>query len=238
MTPTLIVTRPEAQGLGFARALESRWSGPLDIVLSPLIAISFQPIVDDLSDVTDLVFTSAHGVTAATNLGLGPGLRAWCVGPKTAELARSSGFETVTGPGDAAALANLIIAQSQKGEFAHLRGRHSRGDLVSELGVAGIPCRDVIAYDQIAQPLTVEAQEVLNGFRPVLCPVFSPRTVTILSKQGPFSAPLDIVAMSQAVADAAYKVAPRSVTIAAHPDEDAMIAATQVQLHRISHDDD
>lgn len=238
MTPTLIVTRPEAQGMGFAQTVARAWGRRLKIVRSPLIAIRFLQIKDDLAGALNLIFTSANGVTAAVNAGLGPGLHAWCVGSKTASLAAEAGFQTATGSGDAAGLVELILDQHPDGQFAHLRGTHSRGDVSARLRRASIPCHDVIAYDQLAQPLTAEAQNLLNRADPILCPLFSPRTATILGEQGPFVAPLDIIAISEAVADAAQTMTPRTVTIATSPDEEAMIAATLAQLHQLSHDDD
>ncbi|MEL6840706.1 MAG: uroporphyrinogen-III synthase [Pseudomonadota bacterium] len=235
MTPTLILTRPTQQGQGFADAVLAQWTGSLDIVQSPLLAVVFGPVSEDLRTVTDLVFTSANGVAAAKGLALPRAQTAWCVGAKTAAAAQAAGFTPVVGPGDAAGLVGAIIKAMPQGRFAHIRGRHARGNVSNLLTSAGISCRDIVAYDQKACALTEDANARLARDAPVVMPLFSPRTVDILADQAPFTAPIHAAMMSEAVADAARPLHLRSVTIAEQPDEDAMLAATLTLLRRLTH---
>lgn len=230
MTPTLIVTRPAPQGEAFAKAIAARWGGALQIILSPLLAIQPIPVATDLNDITGVIFTSANGVAAAGDLRLSQGLTAWCVGQKTAALAQSAGFDPIIGPGDAAGLVQLIIDRAPAGPLAHIRGQHSRGDVCAHLNQSSVSCVEVIAYDQAVCPLTLEAKEALKGKEPIVFPLFSPRTVAILTKEAPFGAPVYLVMMSEAVKDAAANLKSESVAVAAQPDENAMIAATLAAL--------
>ncbi|WP_322891083.1 MULTISPECIES: uroporphyrinogen-III synthase [unclassified Yoonia] len=230
MTPVLILTRPAPQAEAFAAEIAARWAGALRIILSPLLQIVPVPVTADLTQVKGVIFTSAHGVAASRMADLPRGLPAWCVGEKTAQLAAEAGFDAIAGPGDAARLADKIIGRRPQGPLVHLHGVHTRGGICERLTGAGIACSDVIAYDQIAQSLTDDAFDALQGDTPVILPLFSPRTATILEGQSPFSAPVHLIVISTAVQSAAAAIGVRSLSVAATPDADAMIAATLKRL--------
>ncbi|WP_026352256.1 uroporphyrinogen-III synthase [Yoonia vestfoldensis] len=234
MTPVLILTRPAPQAEAFAADISARWAGAVRIILSPLLQIIPVPINADLAGAKGVVFTSAHGVAASRTADLPRGLPAWCVGEKTAQLAADAGFDAIAGPGDAARLADKIINRRPTGPLVHLHGFHTRGGLSEKLTSAGIACIDVIAYDQIAQALTADAFEALRGDAPVILPLFSPRTATILEGQSPFSAPVHLIVMSTAVQSAAAAIGVRSLTVAATPDADAVVAATLKRLSAVA----
>jgi uroporphyrinogen-III synthase len=231
MTPTLIVTRPAPQGRRFAADLAARWDGALHVIQSPLLEIV--PVAAQIDQPDYLIFTSVNGVAAAEALKLPKGLTAWCVGAKTAEAAKAAGFGTVTGPGDAKGLVNDIITQRPNGQFAHIRGQHTRGDICARLTDAGLRCVDVIGYDQRPVPLTPEAKAALSATSPLIFPVFSPRTATILSNAGPFVAPIHVVALSGAVKDAVDMHSVTGISVAARPDADAMIDATLAAMRAL-----
>ena len=89
-----------------------------------------------------------------------------------------------------------------------------------------------VAYAQEAQPLTAQAVALLQGDKPVIAPIFSPRTAEILAaecRRITATAPLIVIAMSPAVAEAARDFA-ATVIVAAHPDADSMGAALRAQL--------
>jgi uroporphyrinogen-III synthase len=234
MTPVLILTRPAPQAEAFAAEVATRWAGAVRIILSPLLQIVPVSITADLTGVKGVIFTSAHGVAASLTADLPRGLTAWCVGEKTAQLAAEAGYDAVAGPSDGARLADKIISRRPPGPLVHLHGFHTRGSISEWLTNAGIGCIDVIAYDQIAQSLTDEAFDALHGNAPVILPLFSPRTATILDSQSPFSAPVHLIVMSTAVQGAAAAIGVRSLTVAATPDADAMIAATLKRLSSVA----
>ncbi len=177
----------------------------------------------NLPEVAGLIFTSANGVAQAGRLGAPRGLPAFCVGQKTADAAQAAGFVPRVGPGDADGLIAAIIKDRPREPLAHIRGEYARGAAAEMLEKAGIACHDVVAYAQRPRTLPDTAVKALAGKFPVVLPLFSPRTGTILSGQGPFTAPLHIAAISQA---AQPDLATAQLEIAMQPDEDAMIDAT------------
>ena len=231
MTPILIVTRPEPQGAAFAATIRQAWDGPLHIILSPLLQIVSVHVADDLSGLGGVIFTSVNGVAQATRLGIHNDIPAFCVGDKTAAAASAAGFAAITGPGDATQLTEMILADRPTGPLAHIRGKHARGNIADVLTDAGLPCQDVIAYDQLALPLTDVAQKALQGKNPVVVPLFSARTCTIFEGCGPFAAPLHVVAISAAAMP--KHVSAQTKTISAAPDGSAMIDATLGCLREI-----
>ncbi len=230
MTPTLIVTRPIAQSENFAASVLSAWNGPLNLIISPLIEIVQVPAT--VSDVSSVIFTSANGVNAARNLRLPAGMKAWCVGDKTAQIAKQAGFDPIIGPGDAEGLVARLMSARPTGRIAHIRGAHARGDVSERLNAAGLSCIDVVAYDQQPCALSPQALAALNANKPVIFPLFSPRTGTILNQQGPFVASVHVVALSEAVANAVDPALDWDITVASTPDGDAMKIATLAALQR------
>ncbi|MBE0413895.1 uroporphyrinogen-III synthase [Yoonia sp.] len=224
MKPTLIVTRPDPQGPLFAATIRQAWPGPLDVILSPLLRIVPVPVADNLTRIGGVIFTSVNGVAQAARLGLPKGCLAFCVGAQTQKAAADVGFETVTGPGNATELTALILRRGAIGPLAHIRGHHARGDIAATLTSAGVACRDVIAYDQQAQSLHTAAKTALDGIGPVVVPLFSARTSTIFQQQGPFAAPLHLIAISAAAVPSDMTV--RTIAIATAPNGPAMVAAT------------
>lgn len=224
MTPTVILTRPKTQSESFAAEILAQWDEPLEIIHAPLIEIA--PLDTSCATPDAFIFTSANGVTASRRLGVPQGRTAWCVGSKTADLARAAGFEPVTGPGDADGLVRQIIAAQPRGKLAHIRGMHARGDVCARLNAAGITCDDVVAYDQRARQLTPEAKSALNARQSVVLPLFSPRTATILNGEGPFVAAVHIIALSKAVELAVSPEISKQITVAASPSSKAMVSAT------------
>lgn len=218
----MIVTRPEPKGAAFAAGLRAYLSD-VNVVLSPAFDIVQTSVSTDLGNLEGVVFTSAHGVGA---VDLPVGLRAWCVGEKTAAAAVAAGFDVVVGPGDAAGLLDVINRRSRRGLLAHIRGRHTRGDVAETLTKMGISCLDIVAYDQCLRDLSSDALAILKGENPVVLPLFSPRTAAILASQGPFTAPLHLVVMSDAVKRAATGLCAETVIVAAQTNEKAMHDAT------------
>jgi uroporphyrinogen-III synthase len=80
----------------------------------------------------------------------------------------------------------------------------------------------VVAYDQIARPLSAPARAALDAGAPIILPVFSPRSSRLLAHEAAQAqAPLDLIAISAAAA-APWKDRPVSIAIAAAPDSAAM----------------
>lgn len=229
MTPqsraiSTLLTRPQTQGDRFATALAQRFGNRLSVTVSPLIAPRFLAPQIPATPYTALILTSETGALSAARHPNLPA-RAYCVGDRTAATARSLGLMAVSADGDASALMALIRASAERGPLLHLRGQDARGDIAATLSAAGIPTDEAIAYDQHPQRLTSQARALLDEPVPVLLPLFSPRTATILATQGPFKAPLWIAALSPAVAKAAAPLNPARQVTADAPNADALLTA-------------
>ncbi|NBZ86709.1 uroporphyrinogen-III synthase [Stagnihabitans tardus] len=220
----ILLTRPAPQSERFAAALG------LDCLISPLIAPRF--LFPAIPPHEALILTSETGALAAR--GLAP-CRAFCVGDRTAATARALGFDATSASGDAEALIALILS-APVAPLLHLRGREARGEIAARLTAAGVPTAEALAYAQEEQDLTAEAQAALRGQTPVIAPLFSPRSAQILAAEAKrigATAPLRVVAMSQAVAQAARSLDP-SALIAARPDGDSMLEATLTLWNRLA----
>jgi uroporphyrinogen-III synthase len=224
-TPRILLTRPAVQSLRFARDLRAAVPFALRITISPLLTPVLLSGAVPQQPVAGLVFTSETGVRAyaAQSARIAP--MAYCVGDRTARAARASGLRVVSADGDAEALIRLILSQAHEGPLLHLRGRDARGDVAPRLTAAGVRTDAAIVYDQQPCPPTPAALRLLGGRVPVIVPLFSPRSARLFAAGVKPAAPLRVVAMSAAVADAVGADLAVDVAIAARPTSDAMIAA-------------
>lgn len=228
--PTILVTRPATDAEATARAL-TRATG-LETLSSPLIDIAPNGPLPEMTGIDELVFTSRNAVRAYAHLG-GPLLPAYCVGDATAEAAREIGIDARAMGGDAEALIAALVALKPNGRLMHLRGEAVRTDLAAQLSAAGIDARETLIYRQSLLDLTPEARALLEDRRPVIVPLYSPRTAARLAELIQPRAPLTIVALSAAVARAAAPLKARDKIIAEAPDAPAMIRATIAALRRV-----
>jgi uroporphyrinogen-III synthase len=227
--PPFLLTRPAAQGDRFADELRTRFGPAMRVVLSPLLMPDYLNAALP-GDVTGVIFTSETGVAALGRLRPARGLPAWCVGDRTAQAARLEGYEARSAAGDAAALVAAILAEAPGGPLLHARGEDSRGAVAERLTAAGIPTSEALVYAQRPAPLTDEARHLLGGTDPVIVPLFSPRTAALLVTaltDIPAPAPVWVVSLSPAVAEAAAPLAPVRQAIARSPDASALLDAAE-----------
>ncbi|WP_435165201.1 uroporphyrinogen-III synthase [Falsirhodobacter sp. 1013] len=204
----VLLTRPEEGSVRFAARLKGH------VVRSPLLKPRF--LEAHLPRAEGLVLTSAVAIMALR--GARPALRAWCVGDRTAEVARKAGFDACSAQGDAEALFRLILDSGENGPLLHPRGRESRGDLGRRLTTAGIPTTEAILYEMIPHPLSSEARALLDG--PVVVPLFSPASARRFLEVAGGARPV-FACLSEAVAAVLPPDAARHV--AARPDAAAMV---------------
>lgn len=218
--PTILLTRPEVAAAGFETAL--RGAGvKAEVVISPLIEIVPTAAEADFNQVQGVIFSSRNGVAAVP----GRALPAWCVGAATASAAKAKGWRAVAADGDAEALYRRVLADAPTGRLLHLRGEHARGDLANRLTTAGIKTREIVVYRQELRDLSGAAIELLARPNPVIVPLYSPRTATQFAANGPYVAPIVVVAISAAVAQMVAMMPTQRVVIAARPDGAAMVQA-------------
>jgi len=212
----VLITRPETAARRFAEQVEALG---LRHVIAPLLRIVSVPHdAQAVREARGLVFTSENGVRYA---GPGNSRPAWCVGPRTAEVARAAGYDVTEGPGDAAGLIPLIGDLGPG--WLHPHGAHV---------AARLPVPGMVVYDQLPLPLSSEALALLQGGATVILPLFSPRTARLAAEaaRGRTAAPLWIVPIS-AAADAAWRAAwpeagVRSI-IADQPDAEGILRVIQ-----------
>jgi uroporphyrinogen-III synthase len=229
--PVILLTRPLAQSQRFAAQLRAAF-GPAEVMLSPLMAPTFLSPSLPNRQFQALIFTSETGVEAARRISAaGTALpeTAFCVGDKTAQVARDVGFTALSAKGDAAALVALIIAQGGQGPLLHLRGEDSRGDIGKTLTDGGLETISAVVYRQTPQPLTTAAVALLSQNQPVILPLFSPRSAQLFGHALPAAAkaPLWVAAISDAVLQAAEPLRPARRETATHPDAPALIKAIE-----------
>jgi len=216
----LVLTRPQADSERFLAAVEAEF-GPVKAVISPVIEVV--SLAAEIPTYDEVILTSANGVAEAARLGVKAGTPAWCVGQRTAKLAREAGLEPISADGNADDLVDLILSQSA-GTLCHIRGVHTRGQVAARLIAQGRVCKEVIAYDQRDIPPTQAALDVLAGTDPIVLPLFSPRSALLIPAVE--QAPVHVIAMSQAVAAEVADLGADTVTVAESPNFEAMLAAT------------
>ncbi|MCC5975151.1 MAG: uroporphyrinogen-III synthase [Rubellimicrobium sp.] len=229
--PVLLLTRPRASSERFLAAL--RPPAQVQVVISPVIGIDWLEPPATRAPPGAVVLTSEHGAVAAGRIGLPEGMTAYCVGDRTAEVAAEQGFVPVSAGGDAEDLLWLILTQTDRAPFLHLRGDHARGDIVARLRAHGLEAHEHVAYRQRPLFLTSAARAALSGQVPVVVPLFSPRSARLLVQQGPFAAPVHAVAISKATADEAAELGAFQTEIARRPDGEAMTEAITTVLEAL-----
>ena len=222
--PTLLLTRPDAQSRVFAKAFRARFGADWPVIISPLTAIRFLDAGPVPAKADGIIFTSQNAVSAFARRTADRGLMAWCVGARTADIARDAGFDVIAGPGDAGGLVQMIIETGAARRMIYPRGVSVSVDMAGLLAKAGIETLPMVIYDQAECPPTAEAVSAVRARHPLLLPLFSPKSAQRAAAAFPDpTAPLLIAAISSAVADAAAAFNANRVEIAAQPDADAML---------------
>ncbi|WP_308917788.1 uroporphyrinogen-III synthase [Jannaschia sp. LMIT008] len=209
-TPPVLLTRPLADARHFAAYLG------VPCVLSPLLKVAFTATPP--GDARAVLFTSQNGVRAWTAGGGPVGLPCWCVGPRTAALAREAGFDLRGWAADAAGLVRLVPSDAPP--LVHVRGAQARGGVAAGLRARGLSAAEAVLYEACPLPLTAEAAALLRAGH-VVAPVFSPRSARLLAEAVPEGALPHLRAVAISPAAAAALPVP-AAAVAATPDAAAM----------------
>jgi len=231
--PSFLLTRPAAAADRFARSLRARFGSGIRIVISPVLTPKLLAPPIPAGPFAALVFTSETGVAGFRQVSADRHLPAWCVGERTAAAALEAGFDTRSAAGDLAALVAAIGRAGATGPFLYARGRDTAGSLTNSLKSFDITVEEVVVYEQQATPLTPVATALLTDDRPVLAPLFSPRTAALFCAEPSVRcrrAPLLIAALSPAVAAACTGVQAQQTVCATRPDAEAMLEAIRSLL--------
>jgi uroporphyrinogen-III synthase len=222
--PILLLTRPRAQAEAFAAEARARFGEDVPVLVSPILRITALPFEASISAQEALIFSSVHGVAALGAPAL-QAQRAYCVGDQTARAAAAAGYQAISAGKDARALIARIARDAPQVPLVYAHGAHRRVDIAAELRARGLNARAIAVYDQVAQPLSPQARDVLDGPAPVLLPLFSPRSAALLSKAAQNArAPLYLAPLSANV-EAAWTGPAHATCVAAHPDAAHMLDA-------------
>ena len=228
----VLLTRPQAEGEAFAKALLERFSNRVRPVVAPLIAPRFLSPDVPSQDFAAVVFTSAQAVKAARQLQMPLPQLAYCVGRKTAASATAAGFNARSADGDVTDLLAMILSDKCKGPLLYLRGVDTVGDLEKTLLDYNIAAVSLHVYIQEPQIFSPEAIQLLRAPDPMIVPLFSPRTARLFRHQLPTDAkaPLHVAAMSAAVAEALDGLSLAALVSAHQPDAPGMLDAVETLL--------
>jgi uroporphyrinogen-III synthase len=223
----VLLTRPLAQSTDFAAKLIARFGERLQPVISPLMAVDHLTPELPKGQFAGVIFTSTNGVEAALPFVGNLPKRAYCVGAKTAQIARKAGFDARSADGDADALVAAILTDPFGGRLLHIRGKDTRGNVAERLTAAGVETVSVVVYRQERQELSPEGASLLLHEGAVIIPLFSPRSAEIFVQSIPSgsNAQLRFAVISAAVAAALPEPAQRMAVVAPQPDADGMLDA-------------
>lgn len=230
----VILTRPLERAQPLAERLKSEGD---EVLLAPMLKISYLPVEEPSEPLQAVIFTSVQGVesvAAAKGYRIFP---AFTVGSKTASAARQAGFErTWNADGDAEDLLQLILreANAGKGPLVHLCGDQTGGNLVERLKERGFDARRQKVYEAHAQgnlPANVVDKIRARGFDAAL--FFSPRSADIFCRiarekelADSFSHAAAVV-MSDAIKSEAAKLPWKKIHTADKPTESSVLAVLQ-----------
>ena len=223
------VTRTAPDAEATAERLRALGHAPL---VAPVLEV--RPIggpAPDLEGVGALAFTSRNGVNAFAAISAARDLPVFVVGEATARAARGSGFARVqSADGDVAALAELIARGRDgfSGVLLHLGAQAPAEDLPAALKPHGVAARAHPVYrtDPVAAPVAIAAALAARPVELDAVLVHSPRAAACLADIADLQRAAQLIDAYCISAAAAAPLKPlnlRSVAVAPHPDETALL---------------
>lgn len=225
LTPAAIpvlITRPQPQAGRLADALRDQGA---QVVISPLMRAVLLPADLPPGRFGAIILTSEAGAMAAARRRSDLPGRAFCVGERTAEVARAGGFDARSLGATAAEM--LPALASQAGPFLYLRGREASVDVAAALRARGQVAESAVVYAQEPAPLTDAARALLQGRGRVVLPLYSARSARLFLAACPadLQADLQVVAIAAPVLEALPVALRAGAALAGHPDGPAMQSA-------------
>ena len=232
--PEIILTRPKEGARKFHALIQEKLP-EAKVIISPLITIDFLPKSIDFTKFDTFIFTSINGVQAIENQRIPHGTLCFAVGAKTAHAAGKIGFKALYSDGNSEDLISIILSHPRRGKFLHIRGKYTRGDVSRKLSEHGLPCEEIVAYHQKSQALTHEAQSSMKGGKPLIFPLFSPRTAQLLMENILPMERCHIIAMSENISEAFKKTGCGKITTSKSPSAKSMLEEVIKIYNMISH---
>ena len=235
---TVLVTRPKEDAKLLTVELEQRG---VDVILEPIFDIVPLDVVAlDLRDTAGLLFTSVNGVRAFSHISDIRDFKVFAVGDATTTAARVAGFSDVDGA--SGNVEDLFVLVCEKwppasGALLHAAGHTISGDLAVRLRSLGYVVQRIALYDaQAADALSTRLCDALRAGRVDYALFFSPRTAdTFVSLAASAclrdtSKNVEVICLSDAVADMLAGLSWRHVTVAAKPDQKSLLSALDQRL--------
>ncbi|MSP43167.1 MAG: uroporphyrinogen-III synthase [Alphaproteobacteria bacterium] len=227
-----LITRPEEDAEPLARAV--RALGHDAIIDSMLRITAFDDVQLDTDGVQALLFSSANGVRAFSDISLNRRVPVYTVGEASAAVAREMGFRRVfAAGGDIAALAQLVTEslKPEEGILMHVSGTVVARELKDLLQKESFNVFRVRLYE--SEPATQLGEHTIAHFNKgevdgVL--FYSPRTAQIFTdlvvenRLTEACRRVRALCLSEAVAEVADKLPWRAVKVADAPSQDAMLS--------------
>lgn len=221
--PIILITRPEPGASRLAQALGVRCP-QARVLQSPVMRIRYMDAPVEIGD-RAVILTSQNALHWVAQTGAVPaGTVAYCVGARTTARARELGLIAHQMGDSAGELVARLTDAPPPARLIHLRGAQSRGDIAATLTRAGLPCAEQVVYAQDPVPLTQAAQSALQDQTPVILPLYSPRSATLLAGAARAArAPIYTVAISTAANTAWTVPQTRARHVAKRPSADCML---------------
>lgn len=227
---TLLLTRPEAQSRALAKYIEDRFPKTVRCITSPLLAITPTGKLPNTSDFQALLFTSVNGVEAFITAGGATNRPCYCVGARTAQVARTAGLDAISADGSATELVALVSKNNAAdGPLLHVRGTHTAGDVAEKLAALGFDVRTAVLYHQDVCDLHSQATRALADGAVDAVTLYSPRTAQrfaeILQQNPDWPARnLTALCISENVAAEVDNLGLASVQVAQNPNRTEMLS--------------
>jgi len=227
----LLVTRPADDAEAFGALLSKRGHVP---VIAPVLEVHVLAGPElPLGGVQALLATSANGVRAFAARTQRRDLAIYAVGPQTAAAGRKAGFlRVVSADGDWAALVETVArtAVPGNGVLLHAAGAETAGRVKEALQARGFRVETKILYEaRPATRLPAAAEENLRNATLDGVLLFSPRSAATFARLAGEAglleqcAPLAAYCISAATAEALAPLRFARVSIAAAPNQDAIL---------------
>lgn len=216
---TLVLTRPAESSLRILNQIKAMVGHEQNVLIAPVIKIVATQDWPDLSEYTSVIATSANAIQGPLH-----GKPVFCVGARTSEAVREAGGDVRHCALDAEALTAWLQAQPDFGPAMYLRGSHVATDLVDVM--RGHPSEIVAheVYRQEQHALTDEAIQLLEGERPAILPLYSPRSARLVGEGiAQAGSNLHVIAISDAVAEIWQRVTGGTCEVADLPTGEAMM---------------
>ncbi|VAW13909.1 Uroporphyrinogen-III synthase [hydrothermal vent metagenome] len=228
---TLLVTRPSPDNKATARLLQK---AGFEVELLPVLSFQVLDFDPPGKNISAIAVTSANALNALEQKGILDELRQiplFAVGRKTAQKAKSLGFENVEAAGgNLVSLADLIMSRNiTGGEIFYPAARHLSGDLAAMLGEHDIAVKTITAYQMEPLDKLNDHQRTMLGGDSIGAGLFYSRRsaeifIELCAFGGVNAHNLPVLCLSQNVAEAFRGAGFKQIHISSAPNQQAMVA--------------